>query len=75
MAMNLVLAVAALVEKREFEERANVGAFGSERDEDGDISGVIFGVLAVGIEVYRPLVPSNRERLARDVFADSDSLR
>jgi len=74
VAVHLVLAVAALVEQGEFEERANVGAFGSERDEDGDIGGVVFRILAVGIEVNRPLVPSDGESLAGDVFSDADSL-
>ncbi|RDX62637.1 hypothetical protein CR513_59005, partial [Mucuna pruriens] len=73
--MNLVLAVTTLVEQGEFEERANIGALGSECDEDGDISGVIFGVLAVGVKVYGPLVTSHRESLAGYVFSDADSLR
>jgi len=74
VAVHLVLAVAALVEQGEFEERANVSSFGSEGDEDGDIGGVVFRILAVGIEVNRPLVASDGESFARDVFSDAYSL-
>ena len=42
---------------------------------DIDVGGVVLWVLAVGVEVYRPLVSSYREHLARDVFFDSDLLR
>jgi len=75
VAVNLVLTIPALVEQRELEQSADVGALGGEGDEDGDVGGVVLGVLAVRVEVYRPLVPSHRERLAGDVFPHSDPLR
>ena len=53
--MHLVLPIPALVEQRELKQGADVGALGGERDEDGDVGGVVLWVLAVRVEVYRPL--------------------
>nr|KYP71071.1 hypothetical protein KK1_010315 [Cajanus cajan] len=75
MAVNLVLPLAALVEEREFEERPDVGAFAGQGDEDGDVSGIVLGVLAVGVEVDRPVVPSDAEQIARNVLPHSHPLR
>jgi hypothetical protein len=72
--VDLVLGLAALVEERELEERADVGALGGERDEDGDVGGVVLGVLPVGVEVDGPLVPADGEGLAGDVPADAHPL-
>jgi hypothetical protein len=72
--VDLVLALAALVEERELEERADVGALGGESNEDGDVGGVVLGVLPVGVEIDRPLVPADGEGLAGDVLADAHSL-
>jgi hypothetical protein len=69
-----VLALVALVEERELEERAHVGALGGERDEDGDVGGVVLGVLPVGVEVDRPLVPAHGEGLAGDVLPHAHAL-
>ena len=66
--MNLVLLLAALVDERELEEGTHVGALAGEGDEDGDVCGVVLGVLAVGVEVDGPLVPAYREGIARDVL-------
>jgi len=69
-----VLALAALVEQRELEERAHVGAVGRERDEYGDVVGVVLGVLPVGVEVDRPLVAADGEGLAGDVLPHAHAL-
>lgn len=75
MAVNFMLSLAALVEKRELEKSTNVGAVAGEGDEDGDIRGIVFRVLAVGIEVDCPLITADREGLARYVLADAHPLR
>jgi len=73
--VDLVLALAALVKERELEESADVGAIGGEGDEDGDVDGVVLGVLPVGVEVDRPLVAAHGEGLAGDVLAHAHALR
>lgn len=62
-----------LIQQRQLEQRPNIGPIASQRDEDGDVSGVILGVLAVGVEVDSPLVPADGESVAGDVFSDPDS--
>lgn len=74
MGMNLVLSFAALINKGELEERPYVGALAGERNEDGDIGGVVLGVLAVGVEIDGPLVAADGEVVAGDVLADADAL-
>lgn len=72
--MDLVLTGAALVEQSELEEGAHIGALAGQRDEDGDVGGVVLGVLAVRVEVDGPLVPSHSEVVARDVLSHPDPL-
>lgn len=74
MAVNLVLAPAALVQELELEEGADVGALAGEGDEDRDVGRVVLGVLPVGVEVNRPLVPADGEVLAGDVLAHAHAL-
>lgn len=75
MAVDLVLALAALVEERELEEGADVGAVAGEGDEDGDVGGVVLRVLAVGVEVDGPVVATDGEGVAGDVLAHPRALR
>lgn len=75
MGMDLMLPFATLINKGELEERPNVGALASEGNEDGDIGGVVFGVLAVGVEIDGPLEAADGEVVAGDVLADADALR
>ena len=75
MAMDLVLGVGALVNESQLEEGADIGAVAGEGDEDGDVSGVVFGVFTVRVEVNCPLVTSHREVLAGDVLPNTHSLR
>jgi hypothetical protein len=72
--VDLVLALAALIKERELEEGTHVGAIGSEGDEDGDVDGVVLGVLPVGVEVDRPLVSAHGEGLAGDVLPHAHAL-
>lgn len=72
--MNLVLALAALINQGQLEKSPHVGALASQRYEHGHISGVVLGVLPVGIEEDRPLVASNGEVIASDVLADTHAL-
>lgn len=74
MRVHLVLALAALVDERELEEGAHVGALGGERDEERDVGGAVLGALAVGVEVDGPLEPPDGEGLGGDVLADADAL-
>lgn len=69
MAMNLMLSLAALVDEGELEEGSNVGTVASEGDEGRNIGGVVVGILAVGVEVDGPLVPTHGEALADDVLS------
>ena len=74
MGVHLVLALAALVDERELEERAHVGALAGERDEERDVGGAVLGALAVGVEVDGPLEAADGEGLGGDVLADPDPL-
>lgn len=73
VAVDFVLAFAALVDEGELEEGANISALAGEGDEDGDIGGVIFGVFAVRVKVNGPLVTAHSEILAGDVFTHADA--
>lgn len=75
MAMNFMLPLSTLINKREFKKRSYIGSFTSQRDENGNIIGSILRILAVRIEVDRPLIPSDGEHIARNVFSHSHSLR
>lgn len=74
MAMDLVVVLAALVQQRELEERPDVGALASERDEERDVGGVVLGALAVRVEVDRPSESPHREGFGGDVLADPHAL-
>jgi hypothetical protein len=73
--VDLVAAAAGLVEEGELEEGADVGAVGGEGDEDGDVVGVVLGVLAVGVEVDGPVVAAHREGVAAHVPPGPYALR
>lgn len=74
MGVDLVACAAGLVEEGELEEGADVGALGGEGDEDGDVAGVVLGVLAVGVEVDGPVVAADGEGVAGEVAAGTDAL-
>lgn len=65
VAVDLVLALAALVDEGELEEGAHVGALARERHERGHVRGPVLGALPVRVHVHRPLVAPHRERPAR----------
>lgn len=67
-------AVVGLVEEGELKEGTDVGAVAGEGDEDGDIGGVVLGVLAVGVEVDGPVVAADGEGVAGDVLAHAHPL-
>lgn len=74
MAVDLVLASSTLIEERQLEQSPNVRSIAGKGDENGDIGGMILGVLAIGVEVDRPLVAADGEIVAGDVFANADAL-
>lgn len=69
--MNLMFALATLIHERQFEESSNIGALAGQCNENRDISGMILWILAVRVEVNRPLVASDREILAGNVFSNA----
>lgn len=73
MAMDFVLAFAALIDEGKLEQGADVGALAGESDEDGDIGRVVFRILTIWIEVNGPLVTADGEILAGDVFPNADA--
>ena len=74
MAVNLVPPSLALVQQRQFEQGPNISALAGERDEQRDVRGVVLGALAVGVEVDRPLVATDDERVGGDVLPDAYAL-
>lgn len=74
MAVDLVLASSTLIEERQLEQSPNIGSLTGKGYENGNIGGMILGVLAIGVEVDRPLVAADGEIVAGDVFADADAL-
>lgn len=71
MAMNLMFAFAALIHKRKLEQGPNIGAFASQCNEDGDVSGTIFGVFTVGVKVNSPPVATYSEIIADNVLPNA----
>jgi hypothetical protein len=67
--VHLILPIAALVDERELEERAHIGALAGERDEERYVGRFVLGALPVGVEVYRPLEPADGEGLGGDVLS------
>lgn len=72
--MDLVPPSVALVQERQLEQSPNVGAVAGERDEERDVGGVVLRALTVGIEVNRPLVAADHERIGSYVFSDPHAL-
>lgn len=73
MAMNLMLPFPTLIKQRKLEKSPNIGAIASQSNENGDISRIILRIFPVGIEIDCPLVTSDGESVAGDVFSDPDS--
>jgi len=64
----------SLIEQVDFIKGGNISGVGEECDEERNISGVIFGVFAIWVELHPPLVPSNAELVARNAFSNAHSL-
>lgn len=64
MTMNLVPPFPALIHQRQLEQGPNVARIAREGDEEGDVRGVLLGVLPVGVEVDHPVVSSDGEDVA-----------
>ena len=64
-----------LINKRQFEESSNIGALAGQCNENRDISGMILRILAVRIEVNRPLVSPDHKSLTGNVFPDAHAFR
>lgn len=75
MAVHLVFPLATLVDESELEQRPDIRPLAGQRDEHGDVGGVVLRVLAVRVEVDGPLKPADGEGVAGDVFAYAHSLR
>jgi len=74
MATSILLTVSSLIEQVEFIEGANIIDHGQESDEDRDMRTVILPVFAIWVEAQDPIVPSNVEPLACNVFPNTHSL-
>lgn len=75
MAMNLVFPFPTLIHQRQLKQGPNIRAFARQRNENRHVRGIILGVLAVGVEINRPLVPSHGEIVAGDVLPNSHAFR
>lgn len=74
MAVDLMLGLAALIEKSELKEGPDIGALAGQGDEDGDVGGGILGVFAVGVEVDGPIVASDGESVGGNVLSGAHAL-
>ena len=63
---HLVLPLAALVDERDLEQRAHIGAFAGQGYEERDVGSAVLGALPVGVEVDRPVEPPHVEGLGGD---------
>ena len=72
VAMNLVLPISALVHQSEFKQRSHIRTFAGKRNENGYIGRIVLRILAIGVEVYSPLVAADREILTGYVLANAD---
>jgi len=75
MAMNLMLPLTTLINKRKFKKRPHIRSFTRQRDENRNIRRIILRILSIRVEVDRPLKPSDGENIASNVFSNSHSLR
>lgn len=67
--------LAGAIEEGELEEGADVGTLAGEGYEKGDVGRSVLGVLAVGVEVDRPVMAADGEHVGGDVLSDPDALR
>lgn len=73
MAMNLMLLIATLINKRELEQSPHIGSFARQGNEQRNVRGVILRTLPVWVEVDSPRVTADGEGIGGDVFADPDA--
>jgi len=64
--MHLVLPLAALVDERDLEQRAHIGAFAGQGYEERDVDNAILAALPIGVEVDRPIESPHVEGLGGD---------
>ena len=68
MAMDFMLLFPTLIKKSKFKQRSNIGSLASERDKNRDIQRIVFGILAIRVEVDGPLISTHGEGIACDVL-------
>lgn len=64
-----------LIHERQLEQSPNVGPLARQGYEQRHIHRIILNALAVGIEIDRPLVAADAERIGGDVLPDPHPLR
>lgn len=72
MCMHLVPLVAALIQKRQLEQRPHVRPLARQGDEQRHIRRIVLRALPVRVEVNRPRVVPDSEILGSDVLADAE---
>lgn len=75
MAMNLMPSITALINKRQLKQSPDISSFAREGYEERHVGRVILGALPVRVEVDRPRVSTDRERVGGHVFAYPHSFR
>nr|KYP40451.1 hypothetical protein KK1_038206 [Cajanus cajan] len=75
MAMNLIIPLLTLIHQRQLEESPNIGPVASERYEDGNVHGIVLGVLAIRVEIDGPIVATDAESVAHDVLPRTHPFR
>lgn len=74
MAMHLVSSFATLVQKRQLEQSPHIRALACQGYEERHVTRVVLDALAIRVEVYRPRIPTDHERVGGDVLANSHPL-
>lgn len=69
-----MLPLPALINERELEERPHIRPLARQGDEDRHIGRTVLRIFPIRIEVNRPLIPTNRKIIARDVLTDPHPL-
>lgn len=74
MAVHFVPLLPALIQQRQLEERPHVGSLAGQGNEEGHVRRIVLDALPVRVEIDRPLVPADGERVGGLVLADPDPL-
>ncbi|KAJ0866625.1 hypothetical protein HanRHA438_Chr12g0553951 [Helianthus annuus] len=64
MTMNLMLPFSTLIKQSQLKQGPNIRPFTRKRYKHRYVGRIILQILPIWVKVYRPIIPTNRERIA-----------